>query len=556
MLTISCSSTSQKPMPSFSDAIRINQLGFYPKATKQFVFVDNKATEFEIVDKNNKVVFEGNLNKQGFWEASGEEVLLGDFSDFKKIGTYSIIVDKKWQSYPFQIKNNVYADALNAAIKSYYFQRASMPIEEKYGGIYQRQAGHLDNACVFHPSSGHTVGTLNSPGGWYDAGDYGKYTVNAALSVGQMLLIVEQYPNNIADGRLNIPESGNQINDLLDELKYELDWLLTMQDSDGGVFHKITALNFSGFIMPEAYNLERMVIGKGTAATLDFAAVMAQAARVFAKVDENWAKNALIAAENAWKWAKKNNNVAFDKNPDGVSTGAYDDVDFSDDFFWAAAELFITTKNDTYLNYLDNNKQPFIHQITNSWRYFIRNNAFHSLIENKAILTNNMIEYVSKGQITLANEILEKISNNPYNIALENFEWGSNSDVLNQAMILCVAHRITGNNKYLIGAEQLTDYIFGKNATGYCFLTGFGSKKVMNPHHRPSAADGIVDPIPGFIVGGPNKDKQDAFSVKYTSNFPAKVYSDVEASFASNEVCINWNAPAVYVLSYIEQNRE
>jgi endoglucanase len=112
-------------------------------------------------------------------------------------------------------------------------------------------------------------------------------------------------------------------------------------------------------------------------------------------------------------------------------------------------------------------------------------------------------------------------------------------------MILCIAHRITGEEKYLTGAEQITDYIFGKNTTGYCFLSGFGSKQVMFPHHRSSGANGIDKPVQGFIVGRPNRDKQDSQKVTYNSDFTAKVYIDSQESFASNEVCINWNAPAV-----------
>jgi len=154
-----------------------------------------------------------------------------------------------------------------------------------------------------------------------------------------------------------------------------------------------------------------------------------------------------------------------------------------------------------------------------------------------------------------ADEILTKISGNPYRIALDRYEWGSNSDILNQAMILCVAHRITGDEKYLLGAEQINDYIYGKNASGYCFLIGFGDKQVMFPHHRPSGADDIAAPIPGFIVGGPNNDRQDKASVNYASEYPAKAYRDVEDSYASNEVCLNWNAPAVFVMGYLEQVR-
>lgn len=553
VLVISVSCSSKKAETTFSEAIRINQIGFYPTSVKQFVVADMDATLFDVVDENNSVVFSGKLQDVGVWEASGEKILSGDFSEFKAEGKYKVLVDGKVHSYPFEIKSGVYEEALNAAIKSYYFQRASMSIEEKFGGIYKREAGHPDDNCAFHPSTGKTEGTLNSPGGWYDAGDYGKYIPNAALSTGQMLQLFEQYPNAITDGALNIPESGNGNSDLWDELKYELDWIITMQDSDGGVFHKLTSKKFSGFIMPNEFDLERMIIGKGTAATLNYAAVLAQASRL--SNDIEWSKKAIKASEKAWVWAIENPTIAY-SNPEGVSTGAYDDTAFEDDFYWAATELYLATKSEEYLTYLNENEEPFIHQLTNSWKFFIRNNAFHSLIENKNSLDEEFASKLIKGQVKLGDDILNAIAKNPYNVALERYEWGSNSDILNQAMILCMAHRFTGEEKYLVGAEQITDYIFGKNATGYSFLTGFGSKKVMNVHHRPSGADGIEEPVPGFIAGGPNDDRQDKGQVEYKSEYPAKAFEDVQGSFASNEVCINWNAPAVYVLGYLQENRK
>jgi endoglucanase len=328
-----------------------------------------------------------------------------------------------------------------------------------------------------------------------------------------------------------------------------------MQDSDGGVYHKLTAKGFSGFIMPEDYDLERFIIGKGTAATLDFAAVMAQAGRLSTSADPLWSAEAIISAEKAWQWALKNKNLPF-RNPEDVSTGQYDDDIFSDDFYWAAAELYLATGQKKYLRYLETNPETYQHQLTNSWKFFVRNNGFHSLLKNRDKLPEEMAEGLVTGHLKLADSILAKIDNNPYRIALDRFEWGSNSDILNQAMLLCVAHSLSAEEKYLDGAERINDYIFGKNATGFCFLTGFGSKRVMSPHHRPSGADGIIEPVPGFIVGGPNDDRQDQSDVQYNSEYPARSYADQEASFASNEVCINWNAPAVFVLAYLEQNRK
>ena len=554
LLALLYSCESNKKSAKISDQIRINQIGFYSASVKQFTIADTKATAFKLVDSYNNKVFSGELVDQGTWESSGEKVMLGDFSDFSAPGAYYVVVDDTIASFPFKIGENLYKPVLRAAIKSYYFQRASMPIEERYGGTYQREAGHPDDKCIYHPSSGKSNGILSSPGGWYDAGDYGKYVVNGSLSTGQMLLLLEQYPNVITDGGLNIPESRNDINDLWDELRYELDWLLTMQDDDGGVFFKLTALGFGDFIMPEAYDLDRYIIGKGTASSLDFAAVLAQASRLYKEIDPKWSEKALDASKKAWNWAIKNDNIAF-KNPEDVSTGEYGDDEFSDDFYWAAAELYLATQEDQYKVALTTYKQEYKHQLADSWKRFVRNVGFHSLLENKDMLDAQMASELNEGHIALADGILEKIAAHPYRIALDSFEWGSNSDILNQAVILCMAHRLTGEEKYLIGAEQINDYIYGKNATGYCFLTGFGSKKIMFPHHRPSGADSIADPVPGFIIGGPNNDKQDVDFVEYSSEFPAKAHIDEEASFASNEVCLNWNAPAVYVLAYLQQVR-
>lgn len=543
-----CTTSLPDPVPDSKENIRFNQIGYYPKSVKTFVVADYEATSFQILNDKGKKVFEGKLVDKGTWDKSGEKLLQGDFSPLKKAGYFNIQLNSGITSAPFKIVPGVYEEALDAAVKSFYFQRASMPIEAQYGGIYRRASGHPDNQCLFHPSSGKEEGSLNSPGGWYDAGDYGKYVVNASISMGQMLNLLEIAPGAVSGDDLNIPESGNGIPDLLDEIRYELDWVATMQDEDGGVFHKLTALNFGGFIMPGEYDLDRYIIGKGTASTLNFAAVMALASRVYAEVDPEFSFRALEAAEHAWNWAVAYDSIPF-RNPEDVFTGQYGDFYFNDDFYWAAAELYVSTAKDVYLDALKKYEQPYKHQISNSWTFFIRNMGFHTLLINDPDLDPGLKEK----HLTLSDEILEKMSSIPYGISIDHFEWGSNSDVLNQAMILCIAHHLSGEQKYLDGAIRNTDYILGKNATGYSFLTGFGSKQVMHPHHRPSGADAIDEPVPGFIAGGPNMHKQDRQEVSYSSDYPAKAFEDVVESYASNEVCLNWNAPAVFVLGYLEQ---
>ena len=547
----SCSTPIEQREGGSSEQIRINQVGYYPDAIKEFIVADLNAVSFRVINAMGEKVLNEKLIPKGTWDASGEQILMGDFTPLRKPGEYVIVLNTGEQSAPFQIGTDVFAEALDVSIKSFYYQRASMAIEESFGGKFSRASGHPDLECTFHHSTGKTGGTLDSPGGWYDAGDYGKYVVNAAITVGQILNLLEFYPDVIPDGRLGIPESGNGISDLLDEVRYELEWVATMQDADGGVFHKLTAKSFGDFVLPADYELQRLVIGKGTFSSLTFAAVMAQASRIYRDTDPEWAAELIDSAEEAWMWSVENPSVAYE-NPEDVHTGAYDDDQFSDDFYWAAAELYLSTGGEPYLKYLVDNREPYIHQQTNSWKFFIRNMGFHTLLANRDRIDQELGGSLKEQHLQLSDEILDKMLSIPYHVGVDHFEWGSNSDVLNQAMILCFAHAISGEQKYLDGAIRSVDYIFGKNATGFSFLTGIGSKQVMNPHHRPSGADGIEEPVPGFIVGGPNKDRQDSKQVKYASDYPAKMFEDVEASFASNEVCLNWNAPAVFVLGYLE----
>lgn len=544
-----------------SDDIRINQLGYYPKSVKTVVVVNSTSPDFTVQSIDGNILFTGKLTDQGTWKLSGEKIKTGNFSGFQTSGSYRIHVADKGGSHEFTITPHLYRGALKGAVKKFYFQRASMKLEEKYAGKWHRPMGQPDTTCYFHPSSGRSKGTMASPGGWYDAGDYNKYIVNAGITVSMMLGFYELYPASIPDNSMNIPESGNGISDLLDELKYELDWVLTMQDTDGGVFFKLTSKQFSGFIMPHQDTSQRFVVGKGTAPALNFAAMTSQAARIFQPIDKAYANKLLKAAQRAWQWALKNKTVYF-KNPPDIKTGEYGDEELEDEFYWAAVQLLLTTNDRQYLpyagSYLDNvnNKKKA------SWRYFLDELGTLSLSVSKNTVAKKLKTKAKEVVIRLADDIRKEIQSIPYRIPKSHYVWGSNSDLANDAVILAHAYILTGESRYLVGVCETVDYLFGKNATGYSFVTGFGNKTPMNLHHRPSGADGIADPIPGFLVGGPNQERQDAlaknktYGVKYPHKEPARSYLDQTGSFASNEVCINWNAPLVFILGFLEANSD
>jgi endoglucanase len=239
----------------------------------------------------NDTLYKGRLSAVKQSTNSSLQTKLADFSSFKQTGTFRIVVPGIATSYTFPVAAHVHHASSIALIKGYYYQRVSMPLEERYAGKWRRAAGHPDTEVLIHPSAATTKrpeGTvIATPGGWYDAGDYNKYIVNSGITMGTLLSAYEDFNNYFDTLRTNIPESSNKIPDLLDEVLYNLRWMLTMQDpNDGGVYNKCTNASFDGMVMPGVTKAPRYVVQKGTAATLDLAAVMAQAARIYKKYDK------------------------------------------------------------------------------------------------------------------------------------------------------------------------------------------------------------------------------------------------------------------------------
>ncbi|NJB70342.1 endoglucanase [Saonia flava] len=552
-LAMSCKEPAPPMTDEFSEEIRLNQIGYYPNAHKIATIVNAEEGIFLVVKDSIDVVFTGALSENKNWELAGEHLRTADFSEIMKEGNYNIYVPGKGYSYPFEIKPNIYKEAFLGSIKGLYYQRAGMALEEKYAGKWHRPAGHPDDSVLYHRSSKISREIVNSPKGWYDAGDYNKYIVNATFPLGQFFLLHQQYPDIVKDGALNIPESNNGVSDYLDELKYEMDWALTMQDDDGGLYHKLTTLNFEGMVMPHLATAQRYIVGKGTAATLDFAGCAAQAYRVFDAIDKAYAHKCLEAAKMAYAWAQDNPNVAF-VNPPDVSTGQYGDRDFKDEFFWANAELFISTQDQKYLNNLDD-ATSFKFRPGDNWTAFMRYTGVFSLLDNKEIIPESLYNNLRTGVLRLADELVARGNNTDYFQPIDDFQWGSNSDVLNAALIMAQGYRLEPKPEYLKGVQQATDYIFGNNANGYSYLTGFGDKTPMFIHHRQSAGDDVEEPVPGLLSGGPNSRLQDASSgTIYPENpSPMKSWVDQEPSYASNEICLNWNSPLTYVLGFLER---
>lgn len=559
-------STSTGNLPA--ESIKVNQLGYYPSQEKVAVVDSVVVEQFTIADAaSGKEILKGKAKSSAVSEWSGKTRTTLDFSEIVTPGKY--LLEVNGTSVPFEVKDKVLAPLADAALKAFYYQRTGMPIEEQYAGKWNRPAGHPDTNVMIHPnavSPQRPAGTIiSSPKGWYDAGDYNKYIVNSAYSIGLMQSIYELFPDYFARQSVNIPESANTTPDLLDEMYYNLDWMLTMQDpSDGGVYHKLTTPSFEGFIKPIDCKQQRYVVKKSVTATLDFAAAMAQASRLFAPYEKDYpgfSKRAIAAAEKAYLWAKKNPEAYYEQDKlnkeyqPAVTTGAYGDNKADDEFFWAATELYLTTGKAAYREDATT-KAPETFQ-TPGWPSVSALGVFAWLQPSRelndadrtfaGLLKEKLLTY-SEAAISGADT---SSFHSPYGNKAKDFFWGCIAEgCANQGISLIYAYLQSGNKDYLANAYRNSDYMLGRNATGYCYVTGFGSKSPMNPHHRLAASDAIEEPIPGFLVGGPNPGQQD--KVAYASNYPDESYSDTEPSYASNEIAINWNAALVGLASALD----
>lgn len=568
-----CSSdapSSVSPRPT--DRIRLNQVGFYPDAEKVAVVVGTEADSFSVVKASAKdTVYTGALTKEERWSLSGEDVRRASFSSLEGPGSYRLHVDDLGRSHRFSIATDLHQSVATAALKAYYYQRASTSLPEHYAGRWARPMGHPDDSVLVHSSAASKAlpeGTvLHAPNGWYDAGDYNKYVVNSGISTYTLLALHEHYPEVAAGLTPNIPERENEVPDLLDEARWNLRWLLDMQAPDGGVYHKLTHASFSGMVMPHVATAPRYVVQKGTAATLNFAAVMAQASRIYEAYPSAFpglVDTMRTASLEAWNWARAHPNVPYDQHavnaeyePD-IETGAYGDDTFEDEFAWAAAELAVTTQTDSFLTVAS----PLAHTPTVPTWSTVHPLGWMTLLEYRSRIAS-AIDTSALGERyrQFANRLADARTDVPYRTVMghdrADFMWGSNSEAANQAMMLLQAHRFTKDDRYRRAALSNLEYLLGRNATSYSFVTGYGDKTPKHIHHRPSEADTVPAPVPGLLVGGPNPGQSDADNCReagaeYPSDRSARSYVDHVCSYASNEVTINWNAPLVYVAAVLE----
>jgi endoglucanase len=561
----------------------IDQAGYRIEDKKvATVIVDNSSAgnsdnqRFELISEvDGKSVFRGTLSGAVDDAASGERVAQADFSAFRTRGRYRLIAQGQ-KSEPFAIESTVYREPLRLAMRSYYGQRCGCAVD--LGGGYAHPACHAKGA--FHATSGRG-GTLPNHGGWHDAGDYGRYVVNSGISTGTLLWAWEIYPQALRNLALAIPESGGKLPDYLAEIRWNLEWMLEMQDEDGGVWQKQTSEAFCPFVMPQDDHLTSYVIGTGsspyksTCATADLASVMAIAARCYQEFDAVFAAQCLAASRRAWTWASANPDVKY-YNPKGITTGAYEDIHCNDEILWASAELWRTTGDALYESaYLSAAEAlPPEHTISapswsnvammGHWTYVMANRPASRLAASgftnaKGTTPEQIKKRILDATAQAAQDRLARFRASRYGNTLEltDYVWGSNGLAANQSLLLLIAIHLKADTQGdLLSGAQLQEaamgnlhYLLGRNCFAVSWVTQVGSNAFQYPHHRPSASDGMAAPWPGLLSGGPKAIPADSTADRLPKMAPMRMWIDDQNAYSVNEVAINWNAPLVFLLA-------
>lgn len=605
-MSLNCTNSSEYDYVAAEEwnraAIVTNQVGYFTDAAKKATWIteNQKSEKFYVLDASGKEVYKGESQPMGNDADSGDSVQVLDFSDFTEAGTYTLKAGDS-VSREFTIGGtDTYSGMMYDALNYFYQNRSAIAVESQY-------ITSGDTAALAH-AAGHTSdvarittdwndvnsngGSQDVTGGWYDAGDHGKYVVNGGISVWLMQNQFERAKGTdseaaYADGSMNLPENANSYPDILDEARWEIEWMMKMMVQDGEyedmVYHKVHDIKWTALgLAPADDTEERIIKPPTTCATLNMAAVCAQAARLWKDYDPAFAQQCLEAAEEAYDAAEEHPDM-YAPLDQSVGGGAYGDDDSSDEFYWAACELYITTGDDDYLE--DMKKSDWFLKVPTSLSSGETDGVVGSfdwgntatlgslaLAANMDSLKSGDSDTLKKAFTSAADTYIaleseqgygqpygaSKIS---YNDPTVGYVWGSNSFVADNAIVIAAAFDLTDDSKYMNGVVSAVDYLLGRNPMDYSYVTGYGDHAAENPHHRywcAQAVEGFPSAPAGVLVGGPNSGMQDPWVMGSGwvkgEIAPAKCYMDHVEAWSVNECTINWNAPLAWLAGFLCEN--
>ncbi|MEX0777676.1 MAG: glycoside hydrolase family 9 protein [Phycisphaeraceae bacterium] len=498
-----------------NDNIRLNQLGYLPGYDKiaylgQYMGSAGPMTfdteSFELVDREGKTVFTGRVTQRGVGDDQvGQTVYDLNFSTFEKPGTYRIRVTGVGLSPSFEIGPQAMTPLYLNYMRGHYHQRCGMEIDAAYSR-HHRPACHLDDAYLeerveslkfvkpkqpplhqtnYDGKRHQTTHGHQATHGHHDAGDYGKYTISGSHYVFSVLNAMDVFPKRFGEDNLGLPYSGNRVPDLLDEVKWELDWLENMQDpADGGVFGVIKP-NTGGYAqhMPLA-EARRLFYAKDTVFTAAYAAVMARAAR----------------SPMAWAFLEKNDRYVQYFHY-GSNFGDKDELN------WAAAELYAATGTSTYHEYLLKHFDP----TEKRWCWWplvegVGNATMTYTFMQGRQRDEAMLERCRSAIRDACRMHVEDAAAYPYRLSMPRpsishgaYGWYFPGDLAGYNLLM--GYALDGDEKLLQVALSNLDYICGANPSGYFLQTGLGAKRNIEVVDQESVYDRIIEPVPGLPLG-------------------------------------------------------
>ncbi|WP_152650620.1 glycoside hydrolase family 9 protein [Demequina aurantiaca] len=587
--------------PETGPRVRVNQAGYITNAPKRATLVTDSAdaVAWELHSAADAVVASGDTSPHGVDASAGLNVHTIDFSSVTAPGTYTLSADGD-TSYEFEIGTDAYETLRTDSLNYFYLARSGTEIDgDIVGEDYARAAGHVSSAggsdtnqgdnnvaCQPAEDSAAIYGepwtcdyTLDVVGGWYDAGDHGKYVVNGGIATAQLLSTYERTKNAptadaaaLGDDTLALPETNNGVPDVLDEAKWELDFMMSMmvpqgEELAGMVHHKVHDYGWTGLpLLPANDAQTRYLHRPSTAATLNLAATAAQGARLFAPYDAEYSQQLLESATTAWNAALAHPEIYAPVADGNNGGGAYDDDDVTDEFYWAAAELYITTGDKEFKDYLlasDLSTENVFDVGGFNWGSVAALGRM-----DLATVPNSLPghEAIVASVLDGADAIRAVQQAQPFGQALgaDNFVWGSNSQVLNNMVVLGTAYDLSGEAKYRDAAVESADYLLGRNALNNSYVTGYGDVYSENQHSRWFSAQlspSLPHPPAGSVSGGPNADVgtwDPTFAALYPDQdcAPQFCYVDEIQSWATNEITVNWNSALSWVASFLADQSE
>lgn len=519
--------------------LRLNTHGFRGDSVKRVTVparVARMAGGFRVVEElSGEEVWGGVFEREVVSPAADtdERLAVGDFSGLVRCGSFRVLLASGERSAAFRIGQDVWNQAYVLVARAMYLWRCGCAVRGEWRGmVYEHGACHLNDGYLDH-AGGKAGEHRDGTGGWHDAGDYNKYVVNAGVTVGLMFRALEHFGARVNGVGLDLPESGNGLPDLLNELRYEFDWLFKMQFEDGRVSHKLTAVDFDYRHVPEGDADRRYFCPWGTTATADFVAMMALGARHFRPYDGAYADRCLAAARRSWACL-----AAYPRHvepeQEAFKTGGYGAGDASHRL-WAAVEMWETTGEARFLCDFERRASGVAFNPRGPVWYDVEDLALGGYLEARrpserdAALVGRLTQSLLDCAGGAVREAGENAHGRPLGGSAECFEWGGNGRVAGQTYQLHLADRLRPDPVYRRTAEEALSHLFGRNFHGRSYVSGLGERPPEHPHDRRGGA------WPGYLVGGPWPTGRDWF--------------DAVEDYRTNEVAINWNAALIYALA-------